>query len=273
MNKNVVRGLFAVAGLAVSASALLAQAPTSAQQWEVRFSVDSSGAFAQGPSATAVGITMEARITILANTSASGTNNFGISRVGGAGSATSGFRITFTDALSAAGGLNQGSIAMGATGQGINDTSGNPLAGHFSPYRGAFTPQTGPLFVGGNNDPANGNFSNPATGTPILSNLVGGRNLNYGSDGSGPQGVGEFAPVYRMVFFPRQDFTAAAVRNVTVAVTGASARYLFAVNGTFGSTGPNFTIPAANFSFQVPTPGAAAVAGLGALALGRRRRA
>lgn len=274
MNKNAVRGLFAVAGLAVSASSLLAQAPTSAQVWEVRFTVDSSGAFAQGPNATAVGITMEARVSILPNTTAGGTTNFGISRVGGSGSATSGFRVTFTDALSAAGGLNQGSVQPGATGQAFSDTNGNPIAGHFSAFRGSFSPQQGPQFMGSNTDPGNGLAVNPATGSPILANLVGSRSFNFGSDGSGPQGAdGNFAPVYRMVFFPREDLTAAAVRNISVSVTGMSARYIFALNGTNGSNGPNFTFGTQNFTFQVPTPGAAAVAGLGALALGRRRRA
>ncbi len=269
MNKNVVRGLFAMAGLAVSASAALAQAPSSAQVWEVRFVVDSSGAFAAGPSATAVGITMEARVSILANTSATGTNNFGISRVGGANGT---FRVTFTDALSAGGGLNQGSVAQGATGQAFNDTNGNPIAGHFSPFRGSFQPQQGPNFMGPNSEPNNGVANNPATGSPFLTQLVGSRAFNYGSDGTGAYGAGEFAPVYRMVFFPRPDFTGNAVRNVTVAVTGMSARYIHTVNGTLGVAATAVNLAPQNFSFQVPTPGAAALLGLGALAGLRRRR-
>lgn len=284
MNKNCVRGLFAVAGLAVSASSLLAQAPSSAQVWDVRFVVDSTGAFAQGPNATAVGITIQARVGILPNTAASGTNNFGISRIGGSGSATSGFRVVFTDALSAGLGLNQGTLARGETGQGINDTSGNPLAGHFSAFRGSFNPQTGPAFVGSNTDPGNGLLVNPATGTPVLANLVGSRSFNFGSEGSGPQGVatasdnnpanlvGSYAPVYRMIFFPREDLTPQGIRTITVAVSGQTGRYGHTLSGSNLSTAQS-TIPNIAFSFQVPTPGAAAVAGLGVLALARRRRA
>ncbi|MGD9689210.1 MAG: MYXO-CTERM sorting domain-containing protein [Phycisphaerales bacterium] len=257
----------------MSASALLAQAPSSAQQWEVRFVVDSSGAFAQGPNATAVGITMEARVTILPNGSASGTANLGISRVGGSGTATSGFRITFTDALSAGAGLNQGSVEQGATGQAFNDTNGNPITGHFSAFRGSFSPQSFPQFMGSNTDPGNGIAVNPATGSPILTNLVGSRQFNFGSDGSGPVGAGEFTPIYRMIFFPREVLTADGIRNITVAVTGMSARYVYGLQGTNAQTGSTVNLPGVNFSFQVPAPGAAAVAGLGVLALGRRRRA
>lgn len=270
MNKNVVRGLFAMAGLAVSASAALAQAPSSAQVWEVRFTVDSTGAFAAGPSATAVGITMEARVSILPNTAASGTNNFGISRIGGSNGV---FRVTFTDALSNGQGLNQGSVQQGATGQAFTDTSGNPLAGHFSPFRGSFNPQSGPLFLGANSDPNNGVVNNPATGSPFLTQLVGSRALNFGSDGTQAYGNGpDFVPVYRMIYFPRPDFTGNAVRDVSVAVTGMSARYIHTVSGTFGSAAAAVNLPNQNFSFQIPTPGAAALLGLGALAGLRRRR-
>jgi hypothetical protein len=258
-----------MAGLAVSASAALAQAPSSAQVWEVRFVVDNSGAFAAGPSATAVGITMEARVTILANTSATGTSNFGISRLGGSNGV---FRVTFNDALSAGQGLNQGSVGQGATGQAFADTSGNPLAGHFSPFRGSFNPQAGPAFLGANSDPNNGVGNNPATGAPFLTQLVGSRALNYGSDGTGAYGNDTFVPVYRMIYFPRPDFTGNAVRDIAVAVTGMSARYIHTVNGTFGSAAAAVNLPNQNFSFQVPTPGAAALLGLGALAGLRRRR-
>lgn len=285
MNKNVVRGLFAVTGLAVSASSLLAQAPSSAQVWDIRFVADSSGAFAAGPSATAVGITIFARVGIMANSSTSGTNNFGVSRVGGAGSATSGFRVTFTDALSAGLGLSQGTIGMGATGQAFPDTNGNPIAGHFSAHRGSFNPVVGPAFMGSNTDPGNGLYFNPATGPVIAANMVGSRSFNFGSDGSGPLGVcataldanpanlvGDLVGVYRMVFFPREDLSPQGVRNITVTVRGQSARYGHTLNGTNLSTAQR-TIGDIDFSFQVPTPGAAAVLGLGVLALGRRRRA
>ncbi len=284
MSKNFVRGMLAVVGAASAASSVMAQAPASAQVWDVRFVVDNSGPFSQGINATQVGITMYARVGILANASASGTRNFGPSRIGG-----NAFRITFTDALSAGGGLNQGSVAQGGTadidGRNLTDTNGNALAGHFAPFRGSFAPQVAPLFLGANSEPVNGSANNPATGSPFLTNVVGSRALNYGSDGTLAAGnavavdsnaanlVGDLVPVYRLYYFPRADFTLNAIRDVTVNVTNLSARYLHSLSGAFGTAAAAINLPNQSFSFRVPTPGAAALVGLGGLVAARRRRA
>jgi hypothetical protein len=280
MNKSILRGVIAVAGAACAVTSAMAQAPATAQVWDVRFVVDSTGAFAAGPSATQVGITMYARVGILANNSATGTTNLGISRVGG-----STFRMTVNDALSAGSGLNQGSVAQGNTtdidGLGQLDTSGNPLAGHFAAFRGSFAPQVGPNFVGANSDPANGGLVNPATGSPFVTNVIGSRALNFGAGGLPPQGVasfsegnlvGDLVPVYRVYYFPRADFTGDAVREVSINVTNMSARYIHTLNGGFGTAAPAVNLPNQSFRFQIPTPGATALVGMGALAMLRRRR-
>jgi len=76
--KRTVSMVVAASGTAIMfAVPALAQAPATAQVWDVRFVVDSTGPFAAGPTATQVGITMFARVGILPNTTASGTNNFG----------------------------------------------------------------------------------------------------------------------------------------------------------------------------------------------------
>ncbi len=283
MNKNVIRTIVAVAGAAACTTSVLAQAPASAQVWDVQFVVDTTGAYAAGPSATQVGITMYARVGILANSSATGTTNFGISRVGG-----STFRVTANDALSAGQGLNQGSVGQGnvndITGLSQVDTNGNPLAGHFAPFRGSFNPQVGPDFLGSNTEPANGTANNPATGSPFMTSVIGSRAFNFGAGGHGPQGVaqaadsnpanllGELVPVYRVYYFPRADFTANAVREVVVNVTNLSARYISALNGNLATAAPAVNLPNQTFRFQIPTPGATALIGMGALAMLRRRR-
>ncbi len=269
MNRNIVRGLFAVAGLASGVSTVMGQAaPSTAQQYEVRFVVDSTGPLAAGINATAVGITMEARISITPGTY--NTTNFGLSRVGGSNGT---FRVTFNDALSAGQGLNQGSVQQGATGQAFNDTNGNPITGHFSPFRGSFSPQQAPAFLGSNTDPNNGVVNNPATGSPFLTQLVGSRGLNFGADGTQAYGANTFAPIYRLVYFPRADFTANAIRDVSVNVTGISARYIFGLSGSFGSASTAINLPNQTFSFRIPTPGATALVGLAGVAALRRRRA
>lgn len=283
MTKTVVRSIVAVAGATLTVSAALAQAPSSAQVWDVRFVVDTSGPYVPGPSATQIGITMYARVGILPNSSATGTTNFGISRIGG-----STFRITANDALSAGLGVSQGTFSLGHTTDidGLNqvDTNGDALAGHFAAYRGSFAPQIGPNYLGSNGDAANGQPNNPATGSPFVTNVIGSRALNFGAGGIGPQGVatasdsnpanlvGDLVPVYRVYYFPRADFTGDAVREVVVNVTNMSARYIHTLNGSFGTAAAAVNLPAQTFRFQIPTPGAAALMGLGALATLRRRR-
>ncbi|MGQ0628784.1 MAG: hypothetical protein ACT4PL_11875 [Phycisphaerales bacterium] len=294
MNKNVVRGLLAVSGLACAALSANAQsgAPSSAQVWEVRFLVDSTGDFAAGPNATAVGITMQARVGIRANTTTAGTVNFGVNRVGGLNTTSApAFLMTFADPLDTA--ANHGTLARGATGEilngnPINDSAGNALAGHFANYRTAFAP----LGTGGaNTDATNGVVGTAANGNQTITNISGSRssnNTNPGNVGS-PSSVGgalgastvngdgtltgDFASVFRFVYFPRFELGVTFPRNITVNVANLGVRYLFRDNGGLFSVSTELRLPNSSFTFQVPGPGAAALVGLGGLVAARRRRA
>lgn len=298
MSKNVVLGLVACAGLAGVASTASGQAVgTSAQLWDVQFRVTGAG-----PSTTQVNITILARVGIIGSTA-----NLGVARVGGAGPAgTAPFTVAFNDALSAGLNLSQGNIARGLTGETrggnvVNDSTGAPLAGAFLPFRGSFAPQGQPFAQGANTDANNGLFQNtgtgapannaPSAGVPTLTNVVLGRSLNYGADGTQATGVAsvtgnaftnavgsdaaeaEYTRVFSITYFPRPDFTSNAVRNINVSVANIGVRYTFAASGSNSSASGTFNLGGRTFSFQVPTPGAAAVLGLGALAAARRRRA
>ncbi len=257
MSRGTVRNLLSAAGIAAAtATSVMAQAPASAQVWEVQFVVDSSGPFAAGESTTAVGITMVARVSILANTSATGTNNFGVSRVGG-GNGT--FFATFADP---AGGPFQSSAAPGPTGEALNDSGGNPLAGHFRAFRGGFAPQGS---GGSNADTSNGIYGNNISGNATVTSLVGTRAIGY----TGPLGVNDFVPVYRFLYLPKT----AQSREIALGIQGLSARYLHTVNGEFATAAAAVNLPNQTIRFRVPTPGAAALLGLGGLAALRRRRA
>jgi MYXO-CTERM domain-containing protein len=257
-------------GLVQTANAQFFGAPASAQVWEVRFVVDSTGAFAAGETATAVGITIEARVGIRPNSSAFGTANFGVSRVGG-GEGT--FFMTFADP---AGGPLVSNAQPGPTGEGVDD-NGDPLAGHFRAFRGAFS--NDPPFVGSNESPFNGIFDHNPAGNATVTSVVGSRANHY--DGT-PLGVatldadgnitgGDFALVYRMLFIPKP----AASRTISLSWDNLSVRYLFQINGenALASTAispDGFTN--GSVSFRVPTPGAAALMGLAGLAALRRKR-
>ncbi|MGD9691005.1 MAG: hypothetical protein AB7K52_11800, partial [Phycisphaerales bacterium] len=269
--------LMCAGGLGAAATA---QAPTSAQVWDVRFVVDSTGPFAEGPSATQVGITIFARVGILPNSSSTGTTNFGVSRVGGPS-----VRVEFADALAGALGTSQGRVEPGrpmdSDGRALVDTDGAPLVGHFAPFRGGFSPQVGPLFLGSNTDPSNGQFSNTAGGAPFVSNIVGQRPFNFGSEGSGPLGVatpidsnpvnliGDLTPVYRIYFLPTTQV--GTPRLIRMSVTDLSARYVM-VFGAITLLPPVYLLPDQALSFQVPGPGAGGLALVVAAACLRRRR-
>jgi hypothetical protein len=264
-------------------------APATAQVWDVRFDVDSSGPFAAGPLATAVGITIRARVGIRSDDNGTvapnwSTNNFGVSRVGGASGT---FFITAVDPL---GGPDRGRFAQGFTGEtdgGGNpllDTGGIPLAGHFSPFRGSFAPGA-PTF-GSNADLSNGTVQNSNTNAdPRITGLVGSRAFGYdglprgaaatASDANPANLVGDYAAIYRFIYFPRPEFgpPSVAIRNITINVTGLSVRYLSAVSGSNATAAAAVSLPSQSFTFQVPTPGATALVGLAGLAAFRRRRA
>ena len=260
------------------ATPVLGQAPATAQVWDVRFVFDSSGPYMVAPGTTQIGITMYARVGILPNSSATGTANLGVGRVGG-----SPFRMTMVDPVAAGAGTNQGSVAQGRTtdtdGQNRLDTNGQPLAGHFSPFPGQFAPQVAPDFVGSNGDPSNGQANNPAIGSPFITAVVGSRSVNYGSDGSGPQGAavaidsdpanlqGEYASVYRMYYFPRP-----GAETITLNVTNMSARYVHTFTNGFGVVSPVLGLPDRSTTITIPTPGATTLVGLLGLAALRRRR-
>ena len=263
MSRGAVRFVMAAAGLAVMTGSALAQAPASAQRWEFAYVVDSTGAFAAGDTATAVGITLVARVAIT-----DGSPNFGVSRVGGSNG------VYFVNVTDPAGGPFFSSLGRGATGEG-NDTNGNPLAGHYAAFRGSFSPQVGPDFVGSNTDTANGIFSQVGNVSRATA-IVGSRALH--NDGSAPGAatvvgsglVGDFVQIYRFIFTPK----VAQARTITLAWQNMTARYVFAVDGGGNATtASNFALPNGNINFRVPTPGAAALVGLGGLVAMRRRRA
>jgi hypothetical protein len=266
----------AIAALAVGAATTAnAQAPATAQVWDVRYVVDSTGPFAAGPTATQVGITMFARVGILPNTSSSGTTNFGLHRVGG-NSGT----LTFRDATAHSVGASQGRLASGQTfevdGLALEDVAGSPLTGHRAPFRGTFAP--GFPSLGSNTDPSNGLFSNSSIG-PISVRSLFGERTGLGVDSFGPLGVasattadpatldGELTPNYRLHYFPTVGLPQ---RTVVVEITGVSARYRHAQT-SFGIA-PAVPIPDQTITFLVPSPSATALVALPLLTAARRRR-
>lgn len=262
MNKRLAMGAVALTGLAGLAGMAHAQAAAADQVWDVRFVVSGAGA----TNANAVTITMQARVAI--KPTASNTNNFGVSRVGGNNGT---FFISATDPANSAGAFS--TFEQGATGQG-NDVNSNPLAGTFLQFRQGYSPSgTG----GSNTDVQNGIYTASAANAQIT-NLIHGRTTGY--DGT-PLGVasgttvatltGAYADIYRFVYIPRPGTNN---RTITVNVTGISARYLFQNNGGGNmSNSSALNLPNQQFSFVVPTPGAAALVGLAGLAGLRRRRA
>ncbi len=269
MNRVFARCVLSAAGLAGAMAVptvALAQAPATAQVWDVQFVPDTSGPFAQGETSTGVAITMIARVGIAANGSASGTRNFGVSRVGG-GNGT--FFANFSDP---AGGPFSSNAGPGPTGEGV-DAGGQPLAGHFRAFRSGFAPQgTG----GFNSDANNGAFSFFA-GNPRATSIVGSRTIDFDGNALGVAVLdasnqivgGEYVSVYRFLFLPK----IAQSRNITLNISGLSARYLHTVNGTFATAAAAVNLPNQSVTFRVPTPGAAVLAGLGGLVAMRRRRA
>ncbi len=262
MNRNLVRGVLSLVGVAGLASAANAQAPASAQVWDVQFVVNRNVPNHTDVT-TLVSITMMARVSILPNSSTSGTTNLGVSRVGGANG------TLFIQASDTAATVDPvpSMFALGLSSPGFDAGGINPLAGHYAPFRGAFAPAP----VGLNSNTSNGIYSNVAVTTSRLTSVVGSRTTNF--DGS-LLGVGDYVAIYSWDFIPKD----AAARAITVTVSGLSGRYLFrddrgANEVGSASAAPQVNLPNQSFQFRVPTPGAAAILGLGGLAIARRRRA
>lgn len=311
LNKALVCAALPLVSLAGSALAQVGfGAPTSAQRWEVRFRIErfspegvllsdtfNTDAITYNTSASVgrVDITYQGRVGILPNTF--GTANLGISRLGGAGSNTTGFRIVFTDQIAKQMTLNQGTVDRGLTGDG-NAIGNEPNRGMFAPFRSTLQNWTAAA-NGSNSNAANGQLFNPATGSPVTAFVGGGRTTSFGdgpggdpSDDSSPLAVGQgtggpvgvatingaglsggFASYYKASFVPSQGPQLAMARAVTVAVLGQSARYLFVYNELGrASNGVNANLPDVNFAFYVPAPSSgAAMVALGLLSSRRRR--
>lgn len=296
-------------GLSIASSAY-AQAPASAQVWQVRYVIDRYGIDAGGnevliepdnPSAVRVDITMQGRVGIRPNSSPSGVANFGVSRIGGSAGGANPFRLQVRDAAAEAEDRNQGRLARGLTGEirplnaagefdpaGVptllRDPSGQPLAGAFAPFRGPLLgAEASPIHVGRNDDNANnGSFANPAAGRPSVGSIVASRIIFVGAEGTtGGLGVaqldaqgaivgGDFASFYRLSYFPQVGLD----RPIELITSNLSVRYLHAITGSFGVAAPalNLTIP--NVTFRVPAPGPTTLLLPGlAILTARRRRA
>jgi len=277
--RSILLAAGAIAGLT---SVVTAQAPASAQVWDVRFVVDTTGpnripTASDRGAGTAIGITMFARVSILANTSASGTANLGVSRVGGNNAV---FFMSVADGN--AGGIGTRDMTVGATGEAGNDSLGNPLAGHFRPFRGSFAPAGS----GGDNANLSNGRQTDVSGSPALTSVVGSRAFGYNgvplgvATGNTPASlVGDYVAVFRFLYIPAfynraSNAALGTFPSVTLSVTGMSARYLYQDNGAGTATAAaQVNLPNQTVTFQVPTPGAAALVGLGGLLAARRRRA
>lgn len=310
MKNTVLMSIVAVAGLASSAMAQYT--------FESRLVLDNdpqlallginygTRALLPGPLATAVGITLIARVT-----STGTTANYGVAAMGGGGSSTApNSRFSHNDALSnndTALNFNRGSISSTGVNVGLLSYNQTGLAPgglgaqqvNFRALLGSSAntaatnagtqvqPVDAPYTPGNNN--ANG-FLGATGGDSVLA--VTAQRGTLPDDGSGDNPFVNFAAagndadvltagvqsawvgIYHIIFLP----TAATnldTRQVTVSFAG------FFRAGTVSSLGPggyvlqtsSLTGSQAAITFLVPTPGAAALLGLGGLVAGRRRRA
>ncbi|MFN0011511.1 MAG: hypothetical protein ACKVS8_07695 [Phycisphaerales bacterium] len=285
-------------------------APTNAQRWELRYRIERFSpsrvllsdtfntdaiSYDTNVSVGRVDITNQARVGILPNSI--GTANLGVSRLGGGGFGTFGFRMIFIDAPAIGPGGDHGHLERGLTGDG-SAAGGEPNRGLFAPFRGAF-PEWSPAAQGSNTDPANGRFTTYVVGLPTLYSIVGGRFLNFG-DGPGgdpsddnaplPAGAGtggpvgaatidgaglagEFANYYKVSYFPSDSPDNTTPRAVVVAAVDQTARYLFRANGGgLVSSSRDYALPNADFTFFVPAPSCGVLLAACGLLAARRRR-
>lgn len=302
MNKTVLASLLAVAG---SAASVQAQA---IYQIEARLVVDGSAdaptgagidAFLPGPQATRVGITVQARMLQTASSTLSGGGNYGIGVMTNSGSGTLVAKFTHNDTTFSGGTYQpfaRGRVSTSLGGDGL------ALAGAFGGPENArdFRGLPGAAVITGTAADVNSLQGNGAgaDGTNAQSNNgffpAGGQLMQYfgvsvnglvqnpGTVGTTPIAIGTFSPwynLYRIYFDPKPNNTD-PVRDVTVSLqariqglvrwTGSAFSTGSATNGGLREyTGANVLTA----TFQVPTPGAAALLGLGGLIAGRRRRA
>lgn len=272
-----------------------------------------TNALLPGPTATAVGITLLARVAVTGGPASLG--NYGIAAFGGGGSSTApNSRFTHNDAVSNqttalwtspslafqrgvanASGSQRGLMNVATSPQ----TPDNRLASFRSLLSGSSnnnapnanatgstTPTDNPFTTGVNN--ANGWIGTVGGSAAILA-VTAQRQAVPAADGAGDPlpnltnygTTGTFSPwyaLYHFVFVPRANNggTVDVTRDVTVNVSGflryGNGSSEFAGNYQLTTSGLS-SVQNTSITFQVPTPGAMALLGLGGLVAGRRRRA
>lgn len=293
MNKTVLAALLAVAGSATAAQAQFAI--------EARLVVDGSAdapntpgiqSFLPGPQATRVGLTVQARIIQNAATTVAGAGNYGIGGVLNP-AATNPARFTHNDTTFSGGTYQPFSRARTGTALGAD---GLAVAGAFGAEGGrdfrlgaintAASDVNGPQNNGAGANGANAASANgffPANGAELR--FVQAVVPSLGSSlGTTPLfAVGQFSPWFNLcrIYFEPKANASDPVRDVTVSFFGrfqGVSRFVgspvaqYTIGNASGLTGASLdtTVTA---TFQVPTPGAAALLGLGGLIAARRRRA
>ncbi len=294
MKKSVLLGLVSVAGLA---SAALAQSPV----LEMRIVTDDNpgspffgtpGAALPGVGTTLVGLTLQARVTTTGTFA-----NFGITAFGNS-SSVGASNIRHNDSVS-----NQTSALW----SNISNVWSRGLTGQDAETRGVFNPYRNTVSPAQNLESGNGSFTSPNTASPFtFGNLFNGfvqtglagdtgaqiRAIDAGITASAQAypnfaagatsttvTVSPWANLYRFFFAPRTN-VGDNERQVTVTAAGrlrwgGSQGNVGGLNivspSSVGATPAFFS--SASATFTVPTPGAAALLGLGGLAVARRRRA
>lgn len=253
---------------------------------------------------SAVGLTVQARVLRPATVpdAEGGTNppvavqNFGISafsNISVSGTNPQYATISMSDPLGN-GDFQRGRINAGGT-----------LWGAYNPFRGLFTTAENNTSTGGNRATGNANGASLATNTNVRNGFIDndsngnerirGMDLGYGANSTNrtaplptlsndPNSTSNWQNLYRMIYIPTA-VVGGAPRDITVSVIGAL-RFFFQElfsdpDGEAGTGDERWTylglsetaIREASVTFTVPTPGAAAILGLGGLAMARRRRA
>jgi hypothetical protein len=259
---------------------------------------------------TAVGLTVQARVLRPATVpdSLGGTNppvavqNYGISAFSNgsiSGTAPQLSSISMTDSLGG------GQLQRGRT-PGATNLPSNSLYGTFNPFRGLFSP-TGEQNTATGSNRATGNANGAALPATLTRNgfidmdsngnqRIRGMDLGYGQGATGrttqlptlsndPNATDNWQNLYRLIYIP-QAVVGGAARDITIDVSGVLRFFLYFTvaagnDGELGTPDDTYTYfglsensaRTASVTFTVPTPGAAAILGLGGLVAARRRRA